>query len=106
MGEAVADQAIQKLAQDITKGSISGVVHDATGAVVQGATVKLKSPNGDRSTTSDSVGGYTFANLAAVYRNFDWDGPLDFVKKAAGLSTEPDGPDVVARRIMNPPVRE
>jgi 4-hydroxyphenylacetate 3-monooxygenase len=27
-----------------------------------------------------------FANLAAVYRNFDWDGPLDFVRKSAGLS--------------------
>ncbi|MGI8475390.1 MAG: 4-hydroxyphenylacetate 3-hydroxylase family protein [Thermomicrobiales bacterium] len=27
-----------------------------------------------------------FANLAAVYRAFDWDGPLDFVQKAAGLS--------------------
>jgi len=27
-----------------------------------------------------------FAHLAAVYRNFDWDGPLDFVKKAANLS--------------------
>ena len=27
-----------------------------------------------------------FAHLAAVYRNFDWDGPLDFVKKAADLS--------------------
>jgi 4-hydroxyphenylacetate 3-monooxygenase len=27
-----------------------------------------------------------FAHLAAVYRNFDWEGPLDFVKKAAGLS--------------------
>jgi 4-hydroxyphenylacetate 3-monooxygenase len=27
-----------------------------------------------------------FAHLAAVYRNFDWDGPLQFVKKAAGLS--------------------
>tara|TARA_R110002072_G_scaffold28856_7_gene92212 strand:+ start:2242 stop:3783 length:1542 start_codon:yes stop_codon:yes gene_type:complete len=27
-----------------------------------------------------------FAQLAAVYRNFDFDGPLDFVKKAAGLS--------------------
>ncbi len=27
-----------------------------------------------------------FAHLAAVYRNFGWDGPLDFVKKAAGLS--------------------
>src|SRR5712664_4655776 len=27
-----------------------------------------------------------FANLAAVYRNFDWDGPLDFVRRSAGLS--------------------
>jgi 4-hydroxyphenylacetate 3-monooxygenase len=27
-----------------------------------------------------------YANLAAVYRNFDWDGPLAFVQKAAGLS--------------------
>lgn len=27
-----------------------------------------------------------FAHLAAVYRNFDWQTPLDFVKKAAGLS--------------------
>ncbi|MGH1480587.1 MAG: 4-hydroxyphenylacetate 3-hydroxylase family protein [Geminicoccales bacterium] len=27
-----------------------------------------------------------FAHLAAVYRNFDWDGPLDVAHKAAGLS--------------------
>ena len=27
-----------------------------------------------------------FAHLNAVYRNFDWDGPLDFVRKSAGLS--------------------
>lgn len=27
-----------------------------------------------------------FAHLAAVYRNFGWDGPLNFVKDAAGLS--------------------
>jgi len=27
-----------------------------------------------------------FAQLAAVYRNFDWDGPLSFVKQGAGLS--------------------
>ena len=27
-----------------------------------------------------------FAHLAAVYRNFGWDGPLDFVKNAADLS--------------------
>jgi len=33
-----------------------------------------------------------FAHLAAVYRNFDWDGPLDFVKKAAGLSEKVKAP--------------
>jgi 4-hydroxyphenylacetate 3-monooxygenase len=27
-----------------------------------------------------------FAHLACVYRSFDWDGPLEFVRKAAGLS--------------------
>lgn len=27
-----------------------------------------------------------FAHLAAVYRNFDWDGPLDFVQRSAELS--------------------
>jgi 4-hydroxyphenylacetate 3-monooxygenase len=27
-----------------------------------------------------------FAQLAAVYHNFDWGGPLDFAHKAAGLS--------------------
>jgi 4-hydroxyphenylacetate 3-monooxygenase len=32
-----------------------------------------------------------FAHLAAVYRNFDWDGPLDFVRKAAGLSDRVPG---------------
>jgi 4-hydroxyphenylacetate 3-monooxygenase len=26
-----------------------------------------------------------FAHLAAVYRSFDWDGPLEFVRKSAGL---------------------
>ncbi len=38
-----------------------------------------------------------FAHLAAVYRNFDWDGPLDMVKDAAGLSDEVLG-RVPARR--------
>lgn len=34
-------------------------------------------------TFSQSPG---FAHLAAVYQNFDWEGPLAFVKEAAGLS--------------------
>jgi 4-hydroxyphenylacetate 3-monooxygenase len=29
-----------------------------------------------------------YAHLAAVYRSFDWDGPLDFVRKSAGLSPQ------------------
>ena len=29
-----------------------------------------------------------FNQLQAVYRNFDWDGPLDFVRNAAGLSDQ------------------
>jgi len=36
-----------------------------------------------------------FAHLAAVYRNFDWDGPLQFVRKAADLS----------ERVLNRPDR-
>ncbi|MDT8345683.1 MAG: 4-hydroxyphenylacetate 3-hydroxylase family protein [Thermohalobaculum sp.] len=45
-----------------------------------------------------------FNQLQAVYRNFDWDGPLDFVKKSAGLSdrvrpatTRPQGDGAVHR---------
>ena len=50
-------------AQDITKGSILGMVQDPTGAVIPGATVKLTSPYGDRSTTTDQAGQYAFHNL-------------------------------------------
>src|SRR5690606_5885720 len=38
-----------------------------------------------------------FAHLAAVYRNFDWDGPIAFVKEAAGL---PD--KVMGGRTLSP----
>jgi 4-hydroxyphenylacetate 3-monooxygenase len=45
-----------------------------------------------------------FNQLQAVYRNFDWDGPLDFVKNSAGLSdrvmpatTRPAGDGAVNR---------
>jgi hypothetical protein len=50
-------------AQDITKGSITGVVRDASGAIVPGATVKLSSPYGDRTTTTNSGGEYSFPSL-------------------------------------------
>jgi hypothetical protein len=51
--------------QDITKGSISGVVRDSSGAIVAGAQVRLTSPNGDRQTVTDSGGVYVFDNLVA-----------------------------------------
>jgi len=51
--------------QDITKGSIAGVVRDPSGAVIPGAAVTLSSPNGNRTATTDAVGGYTFSNLTA-----------------------------------------
>src|SRR5580704_10460357 len=52
-------------AQDITKGTITGVVRDASGAVVPGAPVKLTSPYGDRATVTNSAGAYTFSGLVA-----------------------------------------
>ena len=38
-----------------------------------------------------------FAHLAAVYNNFDWSGPLEFVRKSAGLSEQVLGRKVTAR---------
>jgi outer membrane receptor for ferrienterochelin and colicin len=55
--------AIWMSAQDITKGSIAGVVRDASGAVVPAATVNLSSPFGDRSTITSDDGRYAFDNL-------------------------------------------
>ena len=50
-------------AQDITKGSIAGVVRDPSGAVVAGAQVKLTSPYGERSAKTSGAGEYSFLNL-------------------------------------------
>jgi len=50
--------------QDITKGSIAGVISDPTGARISDARVALSGPFGDRSTTSDSAGAYSFSNLS------------------------------------------
>ena len=50
-----------------TFGSIVGVVHDKTDAVVPGATVQIKdlADNSTRSTTSDPNGAFEFVNLKA-----------------------------------------
>jgi hypothetical protein len=50
-------------AQDSTKGSIAGVVRDASGSVVPGASVKLASPYGDHVTTTNAAGEYSFLNI-------------------------------------------
>jgi hypothetical protein len=50
-------------AQDITKGSIAGVIRDASGAVLANAKVRLDSPYGERTTTTNGAGEYTFSNL-------------------------------------------
>ena len=55
--------AICVSAQDITKGSIAGVVRDQSGGVVAGATVKLASPFGDHQTKTGGQGEYSFSNL-------------------------------------------
>ena len=39
-----------------------------------------------------------FAHLAAVYQNFDWEGPLAFVKQAAGLSDRVMGTKTLTRQ--------
>jgi len=50
-------------AQDITKGSIGGVVRDASGAVVPNITVRLSSPYGEHVTKTNNGGEYVFPNL-------------------------------------------
>ena len=50
-------------AQDVSKGSIAGVVRDATGAVVADANITLSSPSGEKKTKTNGVGEYVFANL-------------------------------------------
>jgi hypothetical protein len=59
----VVSSMILLQAQDITKGSIAGVVRDASGAVLANARVRLDSPYGERTTTTSAVGEYVFPNL-------------------------------------------
>jgi Carboxypeptidase regulatory-like domain/TonB dependent receptor/TonB-dependent Receptor Plug Domain len=50
-------------AQDISKGSIVGVVRDATSAVVADAEVTLSSAFGEKKTKTNGLGEYVFLNL-------------------------------------------
>jgi hypothetical protein len=51
--------------QDLSKGSIAGVVRDPGNAVLPRTTVILKSQSGDRVTTTGADGEYSFLNLTA-----------------------------------------
>jgi len=50
-------------AQDITKGSIAGVVRDSSGAVLANAKVRLDSQYGERTAMTSGTGEYTFSNV-------------------------------------------
>jgi hypothetical protein len=50
-------------AQDVSKGSIAGVVRDATSAVVADAGVTLSSPFGEKKTKTNGLGEYVFLSL-------------------------------------------
>jgi len=47
-----------------TRGAIEGVIKDASGAVLPGATVEAKSATGVVSTTADASGAYRFPALS------------------------------------------
>src|SRR5438067_12099226 len=55
--------AASGVAQDITRGSINGVVRDPSGGVIAGARVSLAGPLGARSATTAGGGEYSFPNL-------------------------------------------
>src|SRR5215469_9128912 len=50
-------------AQDVSKGSVAGVVKDATGAVIADANVTLSGPTGEKKAKTGSLGEYTFTSL-------------------------------------------
>jgi len=58
-----AASAFLMQAQDITKGSIAGIIRDASGAVLANAKVRLDSPYGERTATTNGVGEYVFSNV-------------------------------------------
>jgi hypothetical protein len=58
----VAGLCLPTLAQEsAVKGNLGGVVHDISGAVVQGAKVTLTGPMGTKTVTSDAQGDFMFS---------------------------------------------
>lgn len=78
-----------------TLGSVSGTVHDSTGAAIPNASVMLhrKDTNTDRAVTTDSAGNYNVLNLdPATY---------DITAKAASFSTQTSaGVQLLARQSL------
>jgi hypothetical protein len=92
--------ATPAVAQTATTTSVSGLITDAQGAVLPGATVTLRDPatGRERVTTTDPQGRYTFTNLpAAIY---ELSVALEGFKTAAvtGIAAEVTKP--VVRDVM------
>ena len=62
------------------------IADDRRKLLAYGRDLLNSSYTGHRLTSALFAQSPPFANMAAVYRNFDFDGPLDFVRKSAGLS--------------------
>jgi hypothetical protein len=50
-------------AQDTSKGSITGIVRDPSGAIITGAKMTLSTPQGDRMGSTNAQGQYSFTGL-------------------------------------------
>src|SRR5260370_23238491 len=75
-----------------SSGTIEGVVKDATGGVVSGATVEIQNPvtRFDRSTSTDGAGVFRFANVPF--------NPYRVTVTAVGFA--PYNQDVVVRSVV------
>lgn len=63
LGFGVTDNALGQIGADTSKGSVGVEVLDSSGAVIQGASVTLKGPMGERKTKTDVRGQAVFFNL-------------------------------------------
>ncbi len=73
-------------------GRVSGVVRDQTGAPLPGVAIDLGTPNGERTATTDVVGGYAFENVPAgaaelTYRLINFGAQRRAIVVAAGAVT-------------------
>src|ERR1022692_3713996 len=85
-----------------TFGSIVGVVHDTTQAVVPGASVKIRSleDNNNRSTTSDPNGSFEFVNLKP--RNYALSAQAEGFADFQFLFNDPATPEIFPLSLPDP----